>query len=458
MKKRHVLLVAVFFLIGSLVFAGGGQSGGSKDSKTEVVMTSWYGGGSGRTLFGSLIEDFEKIHPNVRIVTNYTTYNDYHGKLNSMMAAGSPPDVIYLEEFLVSEWGEKGVVADLVPYYKEAGIDPQTFYVDGALFSTGGHIWGVCNPMETLILYYNKKLLGEAGVTPPPDNAANPWAWEQFVAAARKTTKDSRGRTPNDSGFNYNDVVQWGTTNAGGYGGSWVYILPFVYTTGSSVANADGTQIEITKPAGARALQNLADLALKDRVAPTVALSSSNTAFSSLQTMLMNDQLAMFIGNNGALVNFIDEGYDVGMAQIPSMSGKGNNMVWGNGITLKPGASKEAFEFMAYMLDFNNRINAAKAYKLNISGIPQVRSVFDDPAKNRAWLEVFDPVMAKVTSDILLNGSRLGEQMTLKNFGEIMDKTLVPSWDKIWLGEQTAGQVFGDLHNSLQGMLQGVWR
>jgi multiple sugar transport system substrate-binding protein len=456
--KKNVLLVMAFFLIGSLAFAGGKQSDKSSSPKTRVVMTSWYGGGSGRTLFGTFVAEFEKLHPDVDIVEDYTTYNEYHGKINAKIAAGEAPDIMYLEEFRINEWGEDGVVTDLYPYYKEAGIDPKTFYVDGALFTTGGKLWGVSNPLETVILYYNKKLLREAGINPPPESAANPWTWEQFVAAAKKLTKDSRGRTPNDNDFNYNNVVQYGTTNAGAYGGSWVYILPFIYTAGSSVANADGTQIEITKPAGVRALQNIANLALVDKVAPTVALSTT-AAISSLSSMLMNDQVAMYIANNGEYVNFANEKYDIGMAQIPSMSGKGNNMVWGNGITLRPGASKEAFEFMnGYLLDFNKRVEVAKTYGLNISGIPQTRSVFDDPAKNRAWMEVFSPEMAKVTGDILQNASRLGEQHTLKNFAEIMDRTLVPSWDKIWLGTESAQQVLGSLHQSLQGMLQGVWR
>ncbi|MDR3333850.1 MAG: extracellular solute-binding protein [Treponema sp.] len=455
--KKNVLLVMAFFLIGSLAFAGGGQSGKSSSPQTRIVMASWYGGGSGRTLNGTLVEEFEKSHPNVKIVEDYTTYNEYHSKINSMIAAGNAPDIMYLEEFRVNEWGERGVVADLNPYYKDAGIDPKTFYVDGALFTTGGKLWGVSNQFGTVILYYNKKLFKEAGITPPPESAANPWTWEQFVTAAKKLTKDSRGRTPNDSDFNYNNVVQYGTTNAGAYGGSWVYILPFIYTAGSSVANADGTEIEITKPAGVRALQNIANLALVDRVAPTVALSTT-AVFSSLSSMLMNDQVAMYIANNGEYVNFANENYDVGIAQIPSMSGRGNNMFWGNGITLKPGASKEAFEFMTDLLDFNKRVNAAKTYGLNLADIPQTRSVFDDPARNRAWLEVFSPVMARVTADILQNGSRLGEQHTLKNFAEIMDRTLVPSWDKIWLGTESAQQVLGSLRQSLQGMLQGVWR
>jgi hypothetical protein len=133
-------------------------------------------------------------------------------------------------------------------------------------------------------------------------------------------------------------------------------------------------------------------------------------------------------------------------------------MIWSTGLALKTGASKEAFEYLTYLVDFNNHINASRLYNIPVSGIPQIRAIFDDPAKNRAWVERFHPDMARLSGDILQNGSRPGEQMTLKNFSEIMNRTLVPSWDKIWLGTESAEQVLGSLHQSLQGMLQGVYR
>jgi multiple sugar transport system substrate-binding protein len=453
MKKLFVSALILVFG-GALVFASGGSQasgGGAASAKTKLVLYTWWADAE-RAMGEALIADFEKSHPNVTVEQNYIAYNDYHSKINTMIASGTTPDVMYLNEFLINEWGEKGVTADLFPYYRDAGIDPKTYYVDSALYVTGGHLWGVNVTSTTIVLYYNKKMFADAGITPPPASAAAPWTWDQYVAAAKKLTKDSAGKTPTDAGFNYNNLVQYGTVMPT----SWIYVLPLLYAGGTSVANNAGTAPEITSPAAIRVIQGIANLAAVDKVAPTVAMSTSNNAFSSLPAMLMNGQLGMFVGGTFQFSDFTNEGYDVGIAQIPSMSGKGSNMVWSSGYTMKKGASKEAFELFSHLVDFNNWVTASKNHNVGLTGLPQTTSVFSDPAKNAAWTAIFPAGMAKVSGDILQNGSRLGENVTLKNFSEIMDQTIAPVLDKIWLGE-SAQTLLPPLQPVLQSKLQGVW-
>ena len=138
------------------------------------------------------------------------------------------------------------------------------------------------------------------------------------------------------------------------------------------------------------------------------------------------------------------------------MIGKGNNMVWSSGYSVKKGASKEAFKLFSYLVDFNNWVAASKNHNVGLTGLPQTKSVFNDPAKNAAWTAIYPAAMAKVSGDILQNGSRLGENVTLKNFGEIMDQTIVPVLDKIWLGTETADKALPPLTQVLQSKLQGV--
>jgi multiple sugar transport system substrate-binding protein len=209
--KKLIVTVLILVLGCSLVFAGGkqqGQNGGA--GQTKVVEYTWWSDAE-RAMGEALVADFEKAYPNIKVEQNYIAYNDYHSRINTMIASGSTPDIMYLNEFLVNEWGEKGVTADLVPYYRDKGIDPKTFYVDSALYITGGKLWGVNVTSTTVVLYYNKQMFRDAGITPPPDGAVSPWTWEQYVAAAKKLTKDANGRTPNDAGFNYNNLVQYGT-------------------------------------------------------------------------------------------------------------------------------------------------------------------------------------------------------------------------------------------------------
>jgi multiple sugar transport system substrate-binding protein len=453
--KKLIVTVLILALGCTLVFAGGkqqSQSGGAGQAgQTKLVEYTWWSDAE-RAMGEALVADFEKANPGIRVEQNYIAYNDYHSKINTMIASGTTPDIMYLNEFLVNEWGEKGVTADLSSYYRDKGIDPKTYYVNSALYTTSGHLWGVNVTSTTVVLYYNKQMFRDAGITPPPDSAVSPWSWDQYVAAAKNLTKDANGRTPNDAGFNYNNLIQYGTVMPT----SWIYVLPLLYAGGTSVANASGTALEITSPAAIRVIQNIANLALVDKVAPTVAMTNTN-AFSNLPAMLMNGQLGMFIGGTFHYSDFTNENYDVGIAQIPSMAGKGNNMVWSAGFALKKGASKEAFELFAHLVDFNNWVTASKNHNVGLTGLPQTNSIFDDPVKNAAWTAIFPASMAKISGDILQNGSRLGENVTLKNFSEIMDQTIAPVLDKIWLGSETAQQALPPLNQVLQGKLQGVW-
>jgi multiple sugar transport system substrate-binding protein len=452
--KRCIVTVFVLVLGCTLAFAGGRQQGssGSTADKTKIVEYTWWSDAE-RAMGEALVAEFEKANPDVSVEQNYIAYNDYHSKVNTMIASGTTPDVFYLNEYLINEWGEKGVTEDLTAHYRAAGIDPKSYYVESALYSTGGKLWGVNVTSTMVVLYYNKDMFRQAGITPPPESAVSPWSWEEYVAAAKKLTKDANGRTPNDANFNYNNLVQYGTVMPT----SWIYVLPLLYAGGTSVANSAGSTLEITSPAGIRVIQNIANLALVDRVAPTVAMSNSTNAFSNLPTMLMNGQLGMFIGGTFNFSDFANEGYDVGIAQIPSMAGKGSNMVWSSGFVAKKGASQAAFKLFAWLVDFNNWVTTSKAHNVGLTGLPQTTSVFNDPAKNAAWTAIYPANMAKVAGDILQNGSRLGENVTLKNFSEIMDQTIAPVLDKVWLGSETAQQALPPLNQVLQGKLQGVW-
>jgi multiple sugar transport system substrate-binding protein len=450
--KRILIVTLAILTAAQFIFAGGRRQGSGTDAVKTITLYTWWAD-SERTMGEALVADFEAAHPNIRVEQNHNS-TEYLSRINTMMASGSPPDVFFLNEYLLNEWGEKGAVEDLYPYFERAGINPDQFYVSSALYKTGNHLWGINPSVVTICLFYNEELFRQAGVTPPPDSAVNPWTWQQFVDAAKKLTRDSSGRTPNDPGFNYDQVVQYGTVAPSN---SWIYWVPLLYSAGTSLSDDNGASLAMAGTAGTDMIQKIADLALVDKVAPTFAMTQSS-AFSSLSTLLMNGQLAMFIGGTFQWPDFGNEKFDVGIAQIPSVTGRGNNMAWASGFQLRKGAGQEAFELLGYLTDFNNWVNAAKNHDIQLNGLPQTNSTYDDPALNAQWRALFDPTMAKIAGDILQNASRVGENVTLKNFAELMDQIIKPELDKVWLGEETAQQAMQILMRQTQGKFQGVWK
>ncbi|GHV08637.1 sugar ABC transporter substrate-binding protein [Spirochaetia bacterium] len=449
--KKLVTVLLIGVLSVSFVFAGGG--GQSNAGKTNLTLYTWWGGGE--AAFGeALVADFEASHPNIKVERSFGG-TDYDAKINTMIAAGNTPDVFQVNEDRVVDWGEKGVGADLNPFFAQMGIKPEDYYLDNYRFTSGGHLWGIATNPTVLVLWYNRDLFRQAGVAEPPASAANPWTWDQYVAAAKKLTKDSNGRTPNDAGFNYDAVTQWGTVMPTG---NYVYWMPLLYSAGTSVANENGTALALNSPAGAKVFQAMYNLSTVDKAAPSYAVTISNT-FSNQSAMLMNGQIAMYIGGGWQLADFLNEDFDVGITSVPTFSNKGVNMTWGAGFMMKKSGSQESFQLYEFMVNYTNWINASKNRKVTIPGaIATTRGAYNDSSLNATWLQLLNPNAIKVYGDIVQNAARLGENVTLKNFPEIMGQIINPGLQKVWMGEETVDQSLRAINGQLNGKFQGAWK
>ncbi|MDR1566019.1 MAG: extracellular solute-binding protein [Treponema sp.] len=449
--KRFIASLFLFFTGFALIFAGGGAQSGGGAKKTLVYYT-WDNGGQTYDIKQNLIDDWEAANPGVTVERNYVSYGEYHVKLNAMVAANATPDVFQQNQ--VNEWGDQGMLEDLKPLYQQAGLDPDKLYPKSLTYTGGGHLWGIgtaVNPGMG-VLYYNKKLFREAGIPFPPENATTPWPWQQFAEAAKKLTKDSKGRTPNDPGFSYEDVVQWGTMMPT----SSLWWMALLYTTGNAVANPDGTGFGMNNADSIRVIQSIADLSLKDRSAPSTAMTSSDI-FGSAPTMLMNDQLAMVFGGNFEYSAYTEENYEVGLANFPTFSSKTSNAPWTNGVVLKKGASAEAFDLLVSVCGSEQWAASAKkrGYILP-NGLPPTPVTAANPSLNDGITNSFSLAMMKLQAGIMGDpNTKQSEEMYLKDFRNIMDSIITPEFDLVFMGEKTAAQAMRDLASNTQGKFQG---
>lgn len=420
---------------------------------TEVSMYTWWGD-SEQDLGEAIVKDFEKEHPEIDVKENYIPYNDYLSKINTLIAAKQTPDVFLIQEFLANEWGTKGVAKDLRPLYEAQGLTPEDLYLPTAMYRTDNSLWGVNPSLTTICLFYNKTLFEAANITPPGLDATNPWTWEEYVDAAVKLTKDASGKTPKDAGFDINNAQVFGTLMPNNQNN----LQALMYAAGTSIASEDGMSLEITKEKGVDALQKIADLSLKEQCAPSVAATKS--AFSNAAVMLMNDQLGMFIDGAYVFPNFTNEGYEVGVTAIPKIGEKANNMAWG--ATLMIGADtkveNEAFTFLQFITNFDKTVEASINNKIGMGNLPHTLSTMNDPDLYKKWEENYDPAMTELTTSILKDASRVGECVTLKNFATIVEQTLLPQLDKVWLGEMTAQEAMSTMDETLTPEMEGVWQ
>lgn len=449
MKKKMlmVLLGASMALSPLTAFADG--------EKTKVTFYMWAADAE-QEFDRAIVAQYEEEHPDIDIEENYIPYAEYLSKINTMAAAGSMPDIFNLPEGNVFEWGEKGALLDLKPLYDNAGVKPEDVSVDSAIFSTDSQIWSVGYNVTTMCMYYNKDMLMEAGIDLPSTDAASPWSWDEFVENAKKITKDSNGNGPGDEGFDPDSISVYGTMMPT----DWVKFVALLHTNGVGILNEAGDALGISTPEGIEVIQAIADLGNTIHCAPSSAMAKG--AFSDASAMLMNGQVAMVIDGGWALANYTNEGFDVGVAPIPAFQ-QAADISWTAGLCMSPNAAENeaAFDFYQYFTNFTNSIDAALNQGVSLGGLPQTLEVFDGGENEQKWISTYSKVdateMCEAFKNILqADTTVLGDNVRVKNFPVIVDNTIVPALDNVWLGETTAEEALTSLN--LSDSIDGYWK
>lgn len=449
MKKKMlmVLLGASMVLSPLTAFADG--------EKTKVTFYMWAADAE-QEFDRAIVAQYEEEHPDIDIEENYIPYAEYLSKINTMAAAGSMPDIFNLPEGNVFEWGEKGALLDLKPLYDNAGVKPEDVSVDSAIFSTDSQIWSVGYNVTTMCMYYNKDMLMEAGIDLPSTDAASPWSWDEFVENAKKITKDSNGNGPDDEGFDPDSISVYGTMMPT----DWVKFIALLHTNGVGILNEAGDALGISTPEGIEVIQAIADLGNTIHCAPSSAMAKG--AFSDASAMLMNGQVAMVIDGGWALANYTNEGFDVGVAPIPAFK-QAADISWTAGLCMSPNAAENeaAFDFYQYFTNFTNSVDAALNQGVSLGGLPQTLEVFDGGENEQKWISTYSKVdateMCEAFKNILqADTTVLGDNVRVKNFPVIVDNTIVPALDSVWLGETTAEEALTSL--DLSDSIGGYWK
>jgi multiple sugar transport system substrate-binding protein len=122
----------------------------------------------------ALVKEFNATHKNLKVVLHLTPPNDDTSQLATAIRAGSPPDVVGLNDIDVPTFSHENALLNITKYvnalpYKSA-LSPGHL----ALATIGSQYYGVPYLADLSVLWYNKKLFAEAGLNPndPPTNYA----------------------------------------------------------------------------------------------------------------------------------------------------------------------------------------------------------------------------------------------------------------------------------------------
>jgi multiple sugar transport system substrate-binding protein len=372
-KMKRTIFGVVFLFLTLLAFGRGVK----QDGKVRITYSFW-GTPDEATAVQKVADKFNGEQNRIEVTVMNIPHDTYIEKLNTMATAGQLPDAGIMSEAGVLQFATNGYLADISGMYGAGESKP----LDSIAFrGPDGKTVAYSAANEVLVLYYNKDMFDKAGVAYPPASAENAWTWDQFVAAAKKLTFDVNGKTPNDPGFDPNQIRQYGAMVENL---TW-QLEVWALSNGGGFYNANGTQVTIDQAAAVEAIQKVADLHLKDRVAPL----SSGLTDDGIQRSIIAGTVAMATGGTWNVGTCLaqardSEGLNYGIAVLPYMKQKVTICTGGPNVVFSQSRhQEEAMEWLKwYSREENN-------WGLIETGIwmPTLQKWYSDETFTHKWVD-----------------------------------------------------------------------
>jgi multiple sugar transport system substrate-binding protein len=151
---------------------GGGESGGSGTLNALFMKQAAYS----ETDVKNMTEQFQKQNPGIKVNLTFVAYEALHDKIVAAAPAGTY-DTVLVDVIWPAEFASKKMIVDITDRFPES---ERSRIFAGGLKTTeyDSRYYGVPWILDTKYFFYNKKMLGEAGVSPPD-------TWDTVVEAAR---------------------------------------------------------------------------------------------------------------------------------------------------------------------------------------------------------------------------------------------------------------------------------
>ncbi len=201
--KRILIFLLSVFLLAILIVLGVWWY--TKNSKPKNITLHYWGLWEPPQVMEPLIKQYEEQHPNIKIEyvqkhfgntdINYVYKGTYQDALEERIKQSGGVDIVRIHYTWVAKY-----LKYLYPAPKNIfNINnlKQDFYpalVDGVSTSSG-NVYAMPLYIDGLVLFYNKKLLSEAGYSTPPQT------WDDAIAYARTLTKKDANGDISQSGL-----------------------------------------------------------------------------------------------------------------------------------------------------------------------------------------------------------------------------------------------------------------
>ena len=374
--RRGIAATALVAALGvTLAACGGsdsGSNGGSKGSGELSGTVTWWDTstvGSEDKVFKKLAEDFTKKHPKVTVKYVNVPFGEAQNKFKNAAQSGSgAPDVIRSEVAWTPEFADLGYLA---PLDGTAALKDQDDFLEQAAASTkyNGKTYAVPQVIDSMGVFYNKKIFKEAGVEVPKNIAEL-----KTVSAA---IKEKTGKT---GLYLRGDDPYW--------------FLSFLYGEGGDMVDAANKKVTFDDPAGVSAFKTV-----KDLVDSKAAITDATNGWDNMQAAFKDGKVAMMINGPWAVADtyagkeFADKA-NLGIAPVPAGSAGQGAPQGGHNLAVYAGSKNldASYAFAEYMTSAESQAKVAQ--ELSLLPTRQSSYLQKEVAQNQ-MIAFFKPVVEK---------------------------------------------------------------
>lgn len=161
-----------------------------------IDLEYWSWGDKATDPVYEMIEQYQKIYPNVKIKTVNVAWADYWTKLPLALKGKTGPALFNIHNSYDSLIRPYAADYDIPTADIEADYSASKVHEDD-----NGKVKYIDSVINTGNIYYNKTMWAEAGLT----DADIPTTWDEFIEVAKKLTKKDGGKLT-QAGFNFNNI------------------------------------------------------------------------------------------------------------------------------------------------------------------------------------------------------------------------------------------------------------
>lgn len=413
--KRFALMAFVLISVVGFAFAQA-----QNEASDTVTINFWHHysaqSAENKTLTEVLIPEFERQNPGIKVNAVAHEWAELHDKIIISTSSKSLPDVARLDIAWVPEFQKMGILTALDSEFPNF-VDVKNELLDSAM-STGfvnGHYYALALNTNSKIVFYNVKMLKDAGIEVPKTT-------DELVAAIEALSgKNDKGQQV--WGWNEPDLAGWN-------------ICPFIWTFGGSLTNEDQTVASgyINSEATIAAIETFAELCKKG------CITGFNSGDIPMTDGFGTYRYAMMLEGPWKSAELAGAYPDVEYGTFAMPEGKGGSVsvLGGEDIAMFTNANKEAaWKFMQFMTSEYAETEMAKNGQIPVNK----NALENDTVKSQSFAPFIEAIKTAKARPTVAAWSQIDNELKAAVFSVVN-------------GEKSAKQAMDELAVKMDALLK----